>query len=98
MIALPRHLGHILSSVHLGEVAQGAGGQVRVVTLEVAGSLQPRPHDRPHEVGPHLDRVELQPPRLVETRLRGAAAGEAGPVHLALDVILRIKLSSTGKY
>ena len=61
------------------------------MALEVAGSLQPRPHDRPDEVGPHLDRVELQPPRLVEARLGRAAAGEPGPVHLTLDIILNRK-------
>ena len=88
MIALSLHLGHLLPGVHLGEVSQGAGGQV-VLTLEVASSLQPRPHDRPHEVGPHLHWVKLQPPRLVETRLCSAAAGKPGPVHLALDVILK---------
>ena len=58
------------------------------MTLEVPGRLQPRPHDRPDEVCPHLDRVELQPPRLVEASLGRAAAGEPGPVHLTLDVIL----------
>ena len=82
--------GHLLPGVHLGEVAQAGGGQVgAVLGVEDPGRLQPRPHDRPHEVGPHLHRVELQPPRLVEAALRRAAAGEPGSVNLALDVILR---------
>ena len=74
--------------VHVGQVAQGGGGEVGgVAVVQQPRGLQPRPHDGSDKVRPHFHRVELQPPRLVEAALRRAAAGEPGPVHLARDVV-----------